>query len=114
MSSSFLRVIKGKLLATLMAVAVLFPAASAQAWWGGYDRGAWGCDPTWAYLEEYGFLDPWGPSRTDLRRLRRDEWRAVTHPVYAGGYSRHDPVAKAVRRQCRGYGWRRSHGRRYW
>ena len=110
MSRSFLNRNKGKLLATLMAAAVLFPAATANAWWGGYGPAGWGCDPQWAYLEEYGFLDPYGPSPTDFRRLNRDQWRAVTSSGYYGGYLRHDPVAKAVRRQC--HGWRRPHY--YW
>jgi hypothetical protein len=109
MGRSFLHRNKGKLLATLMAGAMLVPAATANAWWGGYGPGGLGCDPQWAYLEEYGFLDPLGPSRTDFRRLNRDQWRSATTPAYYGGQWRHDPVAKAVRRQCRGY-WRH----RYW
>lgn len=108
MGRSFLHRNKGKLFATLMAAAMLFPAATASAW-GGYGPGGWGCDPQWAYLEEYGFLDPYGPSATDFRRLNRDQWRAVTRSGYYGS-QRHDPVAKAVRRQCRGSAYR-SH---YW
>jgi hypothetical protein len=110
MSRSFLQQNKGKLLATLMAVAVFLPAASASAWWGGYDPGYAGCDPQWAYLEEYGFLDPYGPSPVDWRRLHRDQWRAATSQGYYGGYLRHDPVTRAVRRQC--HGWGRPHY--YW
>jgi hypothetical protein len=109
MSRSVLHRNKGRLLATLMAAVLLGPV-SANAWWGGYGHPGWGCDPQWAYLEEYGFLDPLGPSRTDLRRMNRDQWWAARHGAYAGSYWRHDPVARAVRKQCRG--WRRPY--RYW
>lgn len=109
MSRSFLHRNKGKLLSILTAAALLFPVSVANAWWGGYGPG-WGCDPQWAYLEEYGFLDPYGPSPTDWRRLQRDQWRAARSGAYFGDYWRHDPVATAVRRQC--HGWRRSY--HYW
>ena len=110
MSRSFLHQNNRKLLATLTGVVMLLAAGTTQAWWGGYGPGGWGCDPQWAYMEEYGFLDPYGPSPTDWRRLNRDQWRAATTPAYYGGYARHDPVTKAVRRQCQG--WRRPHY--YW
>ena len=97
-------------------VAALLPVAAANAWWGGYAPAPgyyWGCDPQTAYLQEYGFLDPFGPSRGDMQRLHRDEWRAANGPAYFGGYSRvyEDPVTKAVRIHCHGswyrpyYGW---------
>ncbi|MGD2073595.1 MAG: hypothetical protein PVI91_00205 [Gammaproteobacteria bacterium] len=108
MSRTFLHRNKGKLLASLVAAALLFPV-SANAWWGGYGYPGGGCDPQWAYLEEYGFLDPFGPSPTDLRRLNRDQWRAARYG-YIGNYWRHDPVSKAMRRQC--HGWRRPY--HYW
>jgi hypothetical protein len=95
-------------------LAALLPAAAANAWWGGYGPGGWGCDPQYAYMKEYGFLDPYGPSRSDLRRLSRDEWRAATTPRYYGGYSTaEDPVTKAVRRRCPG-GWNRGWHRPYY
>jgi hypothetical protein len=98
MSGSFRHRSRGGLLAALITVGVLFPAASADAWWGGYGPGRWDCDPQWAYLEEYGFLDPWGPSRSDWQRLNQDQWRAMRYGYYGGGY--YDPVTRAMRRQC--------------
>jgi hypothetical protein len=113
MRKSFLNGTKRKVLVAV--IAALLPAAMANAYWGGYAPGGWGCDPQAAYLEEYGFLDPFGPSRTDMRRLHRDEWRATTSPTrYYGGYTTETPVTKAVRKRCRGgwnRGWRRSHYR---
>jgi hypothetical protein len=106
MNKSFLMINKRKLLAALMAAGMLLPAAAADAWWGGYGPGGSGCDPQWAYLEEYGFLDPYGPSPGDWQRLNRDQWRAITAPAYHGGYGNHDPVAKAVRKQCGTWGTR--------
>lgn len=90
-----------KWLAAVTAGAILLSATSANAWWGG-NRG-WSCDPQTAYLEEYGFLDRWGPSRGDIRRLNRDQWRAT----YYGGY--YDPTVKALRKRCPGRvnRWRR-------
>ena len=90
-------------LAAITAAVALLTATSANAW-GGY-RG-WSCDPQTAYLEEYGFLDRWGPSRGDIRRLNRDQWKAT----YYGGY--YDPVVKALRKRCPSANrWRRSY---YW
>jgi hypothetical protein len=100
MRRSLFRPHKSKLLAALMATALALPAATASAWWGGYGAPGWGCDPHWAYLEEYGFLDPYGPSPTDWRRLNRDQWRAATSGAYYHNFRRYDPVAQAVRRQC--------------
>jgi hypothetical protein len=111
MSRVFLHENKGALLAILMAGAVLLPATAANAWWSGYAPGGWGCDPQWAYLEEYGFLDPYGPSPTDIQRLNRDQWRAMRGPAYYGGYWRDDPVAKAMRNQCGKWNARRPY---YW
>lgn len=110
MNRIFLHGNKGKLFAALMVFGALFPAASANAWWGGYGPGGWGCDPQWAYLEEYGFLDPYGPSRGDLLRLNRDQWRAARGMAYYGGYWSDDPVTKAMRRQCGSWSVRRP----YW
>ncbi len=112
MKKSFVNGTKRKVIVAVMAA--LLPAAAANAYWGSYGPGGWGCDPHAAYLEEYGFLDPYGPSPTDLRRLSRDEWRAATRPyTYYGGYTRETPVAKAVRKQCRG-GWGRGWRRPYY
>lgn len=99
MRTSFINGTRRKLLVAVMAA--LLPVASANAWWGGYGPGAYGCDPQWAYMKEYGFLDRWGPSRGDVDRLRRDEWRAANDSWYYGGYTgSDDPVTKAVRRRC--------------
>jgi hypothetical protein len=110
MSRSFSQRNTGKLLAAAMSAALLLPAGAANAWWGGYSHPGWGCDPYRAYLEEYGFLDPLGPSVTDWRRLNRDNWKAARRGAYFGNHAYYDPVAKAVRRQC--HGWRRPYG--YW
>ena len=94
MSRSFLPAKKRRLFATVLAISFLLPAASANAGWRGYDSD-WRCDPKLAYLEEYGFLDFKGPSRADLKRLQRDQWKA-------GHYreGRYDPVVKALRKRC--------------
>ena len=82
----------GKWLVAVTAALAVLTATSANAWWGGYSGRT--CDPHQAYLDEYGFLDPWGPSRGDIRRLNRDQWKAT----YYGGY--YDPVVKALRKHC--------------
>lgn len=95
----------------IMLIAALFPSTGANAWWSyGYGPG-WACDPQTAYLKEYGFLDPFGPSRGDLQRLQRDQWRSFSGPGYYG-YARvyEDPVSRSVRIHCHGsygpyYGW---------
>ena len=95
----------GKWLVAVTAALALLTAASANAWWGGYSGRT--CDPHMAYLDEYGFLDRWGPSRGDIRRLNRDQWKAT----YYGGY--HDPVVKALRKHCpRANRWHRRYY--YW
>ena len=94
MNKSFLRINKRKLLASVLAVGVLLPAASANAWWRGYDSD-WRCDPKLAYLEEYGFLNINGPSRGDIKRLHRDQWKAAYYRD-----ARYDPVIKALRKRC--------------
>jgi hypothetical protein len=78
--------------------AALTISTSSGAWWGGYDRNSWRCDPQTAYMEEYGFLDYYGPSRSDIRRLNRDQWMAT----YYGDW-RYDPYEKALRKNCPGY-----------
>ena len=94
MNSSSLPANKRKLLATVFAVSLSLPAASASAWWRGYDS-EWRCDPKLAYLEEYGFLDIKGPSSSDIRRLQRDQWKAFYYRDI-----RYDPVVKALRKRC--------------
>jgi hypothetical protein len=101
MNRSFLPVNKRKLFASILAVSVLVSAASANAGWRGYDSD-WRCDPKLAYLEEYGFLDFRGPSRADIRRLQRDQWKAAYYRD-----ARYDPVIKALRKRC-------PHRSRYW
>ena len=88
----------GKTLVFAAGIAALAASASAGAWWGGYDHNAWRCDPQMAYLDEYGFLDYYGPSRTDFRRLNRDQWRAIYY-----GDRRYDPLEKALRKNCPRY-----------
>ena len=104
MNMSFLHVNNRKILASLVAGVVLLPAGSANAWWDGYGPGLnRSCDPQEAYMIEYGFLDYWGPSIGDLRRLDRDRWKAIYY-----GDVRYDPVVKALRKRCSrswSYGW---------
>jgi hypothetical protein len=94
MKRSFLPINKRKLFASILAVAVLLTAASANAQWRGYDSD-WRCDPKLAYLEEYGFLNIRGPSRSDIQRLHRDQWKAAYYRD-----ARYDPVIKALRKRC--------------
>jgi hypothetical protein len=101
----------GRSLMFVAGIAALALSASASAWWGGYDRHGWRCDPQMAYLEEYGFLDYYGPSQSDMQRLHRDQWMAT----YYGDWRR-DPYQKALRNNCPGYsahsnrGWRGPYG----
>lgn len=94
MNRSFLPGNKRKLLASVLAVAVLLPAATANAVWRGFDSD-WRCDPKLAFLEEYGFLNINGPSRGDIQRLHRDQWKAAYYRD-----ARYDPVIKALRKRC--------------
>jgi len=94
MNRLFLRVNKKKLLASVLAVSVLLPVTSVNASWRGYDSD-WRCDPKLAYLEEYGFLNINGPSRSDIQRLQRDQWKAFYYRD-----ARYDPVIKALRKRC--------------
>ena len=102
MNRSFLPVNKGKLLASVLAVSFLLPAASANASWLGYDSD-WRCDPKLAFYEEYGFLNINGPSRSDIKRLHRDQGKAAYYRD-----PRYDPVIKALPKRCTrrsGYRW---------
>ena len=90
------------LLAAVVTIAVLLPATSANAWWG-WNRvwpsaGPW--DPHEAYLNEYGFLDPYGPTTGDMRRMHRDNWRSMWgYPVRRGGVGPYGPTVSDIRQQ---------------
>ena len=90
---------KSKLLAVTFAVATLLTMTSAHAWWGPGGPGVWGWDPHEAYLNEYGFFDPYGPSGADIRRMYRDNWDATRgYPVYRG-VGPYGPSLSDIRRQ---------------
>jgi len=91
---SFLPVNKRTLMACGLAATVLLPAATANALWRGYDSD-WRCDPKLAFYEEYGFLKINGPSRSDIKRLHRDQWKAAYYRD-----PRYDPVIKALHKRC--------------
>jgi len=85
------------LLGVAVAAAVVFSMAAAQAWWG---PGPVGWDPQEAYLDEYGFLDPYGQTPGDFRRMQRDHWKAVMgYPVYYENIAPYGPRPADVRRQ---------------
>jgi hypothetical protein len=88
------------LVATVAAGAVLV-ATSVGAWWGPPPyAGVW--DPWEAYLQEYDFLDPHGPSRGDIKRMHRDNWKAIRgYPIYIDGVGPHGPTHSDVRRQLK-------------
>ena len=96
-----MRVTRSKLLAATISAAGLFTMTSANAWWGPGGPGPWGWDPYEAYLEEYGFFDPYGPSRADIRRMYRDQWDAARgYPTYRG-VGPYGPSLSDIRRQHR-------------
>ena len=102
MNRSFPPVKAGKILAFALTITVLLPAPTANARWRGYDSD-WRCDPKLAFYEEYGFLNINGPSRSDIKRLHRDQWKAAYYRD-----PRYDPVIKALRKRCphrSGYRW---------
>lgn len=85
-------------LAVALAGALLMPAPAGAIW--GPIAGAW--DPQEAYLHEYGYLDPYGPTLSDIRRMNRDNWKAFTgHPVYVDNVGPHGPTYSDVMRQQR-------------
>lgn len=94
MKGSFPLANKANFCASLLLLGVLLPAAAANAGWRGYDND-WRCDPKLAFLEEYGLLDISGPSRSDIRRLNRDRWKAARYRDL-----RYDPVSRALRKRC--------------
>lgn len=88
------------LLAAVTAAAILFPATTADAWWGPGGPYAGGWDPHEAYLDEYGFLDRHGPTAGDIRRMHRDNWMEMMgYPVHRGGVGLYGPTSTDVRRQ---------------
>ena len=90
---------KSKLLAVAIAIATLFTMPSANAWWGPGGPGVWGWDPYEAYLDEYGFFDPFGPSISGIERMYRDNWYAARgYPVYRG-VGPDGPSVSDIRRQ---------------
>jgi hypothetical protein len=105
---------RNKLLAAAVAAAALLTMTSANAWWGppGGPGGpvAWGWDPHEAYLDEYGFFDPYGPSVSDINRMYRDNWYAARgYPVYRGvgpfGPSYSDVRRQYMRKLRRAWGY---------
>ena len=90
---------KKRMLTAAITAVILFSATSAGAWWGAGPY-AWRWDPYEAYLDKYGFLDYHGPSRGDIHRMHRDNWRAMMgYPVYRDGVGLHGPTRSDVRRQ---------------
>ena len=93
-----------KLLAATLAAAVFLPAPTADAWgpWGPWGPVAGGWDPHEAYLEEYGYLDRYGPTLGDIRRMNRDSWRAARgYPVRIDNVGPYGPTMSDVIRQNR-------------
>jgi hypothetical protein len=99
MNRSLHKGMKRILLVIVAAATVVFSAATAQAWWGpGPGVGAW--DPHEAFLDEYGFLDPYGPTPGDFRRLERDRWKAIMgYPVYYQNVGPWGPRPSDLQRQ---------------
>lgn len=91
-----------KLLAALLGVALLVPASSVGAWWGPGGPAVWGWDPHEAYMHEYGFDHPYGPTHSDFRRMSRDNWKAfMGRPVYIDNVGPGGPTYSDVARQHR-------------
>jgi hypothetical protein len=100
MLNSLQHKIRNTLLAAAMGVALFTPAGNANAWWGPGGPAVLGWDPHEAYLNEYGFLNPYGPSIGDIRRMHRDQWRAMRgYPVRIGGMGPYGPRPSDVMRQ---------------
>lgn len=64
-----------KLLVAMLAGALVLPVSTADAWWGPGGPVAWGWDPQEAYLHEYGYDYPCGPTPGDIRCRQRNNWR---------------------------------------
>jgi hypothetical protein len=99
MNRSLHNALKRMLLVMTVAAAVIFSTAIAQAWWGpGQGMGSW--DPQEAYLDEYGFLDPYGPTPSDIRRLHRDQWKSMMgYPVSYQNMGPYGPRPSDLRQQ---------------
>jgi len=91
--------VKKMIMVIAVAATVIFSTALAQAWWGpGPGVGLW--DPQEAYLDEYGFLDPYGPAPSDIRRLHRDQWKAMMgYPVSYQNIGPYGPRPLDLRQQ---------------
>lgn len=100
MKTPIIRHIKRKSPLIALTAAILLLAQPASAWWGG----PWGAaplawDPHEAYLNEYDFFDPYGPSQGDIRRMHRDNWHRMRgYPVHPG-VGRYGPTLSDIRRQ---------------
>ena len=106
--------VKNKLLAATITVVVLLPATSAYAWRGPVGLYAGGWDPHEAHLNEYGFLDRYGPTRGDIQRMHRDNWMAMRgYPSHRRGIGPYGPTLSDIRRQHHRKG-RRFRGYPYW
>jgi hypothetical protein len=91
-----------KLLVAMLAGALVLPVSTADAWWGPGGPMAWGWDPQEAYLHEYGYDHPYGPTLGDIRRMQRDNWRAfMGYPVYIDNVGPRGPSYADVTRQYR-------------
>jgi hypothetical protein len=92
-----------KLLAAALAAAMVLATEPLAAWWGGpWGPYTGGWDPQEAFLNQYGFLDPFGPTPGDIRRLRRDQWKAWRgYPVFIDEVGPYGPSLGAVIRQQR-------------
>lgn len=109
MNMSLQPAIRKKLLVAAITAAALLLTTAAEGWWGPGGPGAWGWDPQEAYLEEYGFLDPFGPTLGDIRRMQRDRWKEmIGYPVYRDNVGPYGPRPSDVRRQ------QRRKARRFW
>ena len=86
----------------MLADALVLPVTSAEAWWGPGGPVGWGWDPQEAYLHEYGYDHPYGPTLGDIRRMQRDNWRAFRgYPVYVDNVGPRGPTLADVTRQQR-------------
>lgn len=91
-----MRGLRRKLLTALIATTALLATSSASAWWG---PGVGGWDPQEAYLNEYGFFDPYGPTVGDIRRMHRDNWRTLRGYPVNRGVGLYGPTPSDVHRQ---------------
>lgn len=96
-----MKMLKNVVIPVAVAAYCLVASSVASAWWGGPGYGAWAWDPQEAYLYEYGFYSPYGPSPSDIRRMYRDNWLATMGvPVYRGT-GPYGPTPSDIRAQQR-------------